>query len=89
MPRNVVVLAKHAAQIAAAEEDRSGAALTAEAVLLAEVGEVGRHDGMPADCAEALDVVAPVNLAAARANDAARPEQLVRLRRASVDLGGA
>src|SRR5437899_2557561 len=56
----------------------------AKAVLLAEVREVRRHHGIAPDRAEALG--APVDLAAARADDAALAGQLVRLGRAALDL---
>jgi len=62
------------------------AAPAAEAVLLAEVGEVGGDD-RPPDRAEAGDVGSTVDLAAARADDATLPEQLVRLGGPALELG--
>src|SRR5918992_1987482 len=49
LPADVEVLAEDAAQVAAAEEDRARAAPAAQAVLLAEVREVGRHHRPSAD----------------------------------------
>jgi hypothetical protein len=79
LPRDFVVLAKDAAQVAAAEEDRAGAVTPAQAVLLAEMREVRGDDRPAADRAEAYHVLAPVDLAAARTDDAARSEKLVSL----------
>ena len=76
VPGDVVVLAEDAAQVAAREEDRARAAPAAKAVLLAEVREVRGDDGAAADRAQALLVDAAVDLAAPRADDAARPEEL-------------
>ena len=59
----------------------------AEAVLLAEVREVGGDDCMPPDRAQARDIGATVDLAAARADDAALAEQPVRLHRPALELG--
>src|SRR5215218_7963929 len=74
LPRDVVVLAEDAAEVAPGEEDRPRAAPAAKAVLLAEVREVGG------------DVGPAVDLAAARADDAALTEQLVRLGRPALEL---
>jgi uncharacterized protein (DUF1800 family) len=78
LPRDVVVLAEHAAQVAAAEEDRSRAAATAQAVLLAEVREVRSDDGVTPDAAQPRPVGEPVDLAQARADQAATLEQAKR-----------
>jgi hypothetical protein len=82
-----VVLAEDAAEVAAGEEDRSRAAVTPQAVLFAEVREIGSDDRVPSDRAEAGDVGAPVDLAAAWTDDAALAEQLVRLGRSALELG--
>jgi hypothetical protein len=79
-PRDVVVLAEHAAEVAAAEEDGAGAPAAAETVLLAEVREVRRHDGVAPDRAEPLYVRATIHLATAGADHAALPEQLATRR---------
>jgi hypothetical protein len=86
-PRDVVVLAKDATEVASREEDRPRAAPAAQAVLLAEVREVGGDDGMPTDRAQTGDVGAAVDLAPARADDAALTEELVRLVRPALELG--
>src|SRR5215211_5067401 len=86
LPRDVVVLAEDAAEVAPGEEDRPRAAPAAKAVLLAEVREVGGDDRLPPDRAEAGDVGPAVDLAAARADDAALTEQLVRLGRPALEL---
>ena len=79
--------AEDAAKVAAGEEDRPRPAGAAQAVLLAEVREVGGDDGVAADRAQARDVGAPVDLAAARADDAALAEQLEALGGAALELG--
>ena len=86
-PRDVVVLAEDAPEVAAREEDRPRTVPAAEAVLLAEVREVGRDHRVPPDRAQTGDVGPAVDLAAARADDAALAEQLVRLRRSALELG--
>jgi hypothetical protein len=87
LPGDVVVLAEDAAEVAPGEEDRPRAAPAAQAVLLAEMREVGGDDRLPPDRAEAGDVGAAVDLAAAWADEAALAEQLVRLGRAALELG--
>jgi hypothetical protein len=88
-PGDVVVLAKDAAQIAAAEEDRARAPFPAQAALLAEVGEMGGHHGVSPDSAEARLVLEAVDLAEPRAHPAA-PAQQVRGKRCPLaQLAGA
>jgi hypothetical protein len=87
LPRDVVVLAEDAAEVAAGEEDRPRAASAAQAVLLAEVREVRGDDGVPADRTETGHVRPPVDLAAARTDDAARAEQLACLCGPALELG--
>ena len=82
-----MVLAEDAAEVAAGEEDRPRAAPAAEAVLLAEVREVGGDHRVPPDRAETGDVGSTVDLAAARADEAALAEQLVGLDRPALELG--
>ncbi|MGH3052411.1 MAG: hypothetical protein ACRDM8_05550, partial [Gaiellaceae bacterium] len=48
--------------------------------------EIGSDDRVPSDRAEAGDVGAPVDLAAARTDDAARSEKLVSLGGTSLEL---
>src|SRR5437763_14792829 len=86
-PRDVVVLAENAAQVAAGEEDRPRAATPSQAVLLPEVRKVGGDYGVASDRAEALYVVAAVDLAEPGADRAAGAEQLVGLPRAPLELG--
>jgi hypothetical protein len=58
----------------------------AQAVLLAEVREVGGDDRLPPDRAQTGGIGSTVDLAAARANDAALAEQIVRLGRPALEL---
>jgi hypothetical protein len=60
--------------------------VTPQAVLFAEVREIGSDDRVPSDRAEAGDVGAPVDLAAARTNDAALAKQLMGLGRSALEL---
>jgi hypothetical protein len=87
LPRDVVVLAEDAAEVAPREEDRPRPALATEAVLLAEVREIGGNGGLASDRAETCDVGSAVDLAAARTDEAALAEQLVRLARPGLELG--
>jgi hypothetical protein len=65
-----VVLAEHAAQVAAGEEDRARAVPPPQAVLLAKVREVRRNNSRAPDLTQALDVMQPVNPAQPRAHTA-------------------
>ncbi|HEY3189476.1 MAG TPA: hypothetical protein VGJ70_18460, partial [Solirubrobacteraceae bacterium] len=76
LPGHVEVLAEDAAQVAAAEEDRSRAAPAAQAVLFAEVREVRRDRRPAADFAEPALVGQSVDRALARADPARSAEQL-------------
>lgn len=62
MPANVKVLAKDAAQVAARKKDSSGASPTTQAILLAKVGSVTRHNGVTARLANSKLVRKAVNL---------------------------
>jgi len=68
--RDVPVLAEHAAQVAEAEEDGSGASPAPQAVFLAEVGERAGDDGVPARVAGARLAGEAVAAAVARAGAA-------------------
>jgi hypothetical protein len=70
--------AEDAGEVAAREEDRARAAPAAQAVLLAEVREVRRDDGIAPNRAEPSDVCTAIDLAARRTNHATRAEKLVR-----------
>jgi hypothetical protein len=65
-----VVLAEHAAQVAAGEEDGARAVPSPQAVLLAEVREVRRNNSRAPDPTQAFDVMQPVNPAQPRADTA-------------------
>ena len=83
-----MVLAEDAAKVAAAEEDRPGAPLATQAVLLPEVREVRRDDGQPPDAAQPRLIAEPIDLAQARADAAAILEQRERPLDAIVKLTG-
>jgi hypothetical protein len=83
-----VVLAEHAAEVAAAEEDRAGAAPAAQAVLLPKGREVRRDDRQPPHAAESGLIAEPVDLAQARADATAILEQRERAMGAVVELAG-
>jgi hypothetical protein len=74
-PRNVEVLAKDAAQIAAGEEDRAGAVPAAEAVLLAEVRKMGGDDRVAADPAQSALVPEAVHGTQPGTHSARRTQQ--------------
>ncbi len=76
---DVEVLTEDAAKVAAREEDGPRAAPAAQTVLLAEVLEVGGHDGVSPHTAGPPPIDSSVDLALAGADDAALPEQLERL----------
>src|SRR6185437_15384081 len=70
LPGDVVVLAEHAAQVAAGEEDRARAIPPPQAVLLAEMREMRCNDSRPPDPTQAFDVMQPVDPAQPRADTA-------------------
>jgi len=90
LPGDVEVLAEHAPQVAAGEEDRARAVLAAQAILLTEMREMRGDDRLPADRAQAALIGEPVDLAQPRANPApVRPEQPERQLGAGGDLPSA
>src|SRR6185437_9600445 len=70
LPGDVVVLAEHAAQVAAGEKDRARAIPPPKAVLLPEMREVRRNNSRTPDPTKAFDVTQPVNPAQPRADTA-------------------
>src|SRR5215218_6758660 len=87
LPGDVVVLAEHTAQVAAGEEDRPRAVPAPQAVLLPEMGKVGRDHGLAADGAQPIVVGQTVHLAQPRANRTALlPQQRQRLSGARFQL---
>jgi len=62
LPGDVEVLAEHAPQVAAGEEDRARAVVSAQAILLAEMREMRGDHGLPADRAQAALIGEPSTL---------------------------
>jgi hypothetical protein len=76
LPGDVVVLAEHAPQVAAGEEDGPGPLPAAEAVLLSEVRKVGADYRPSPDRAQPSVVGQPVDLAQARTDRASISAEL-------------
>src|SRR5690348_5823193 len=70
LPGDAEVLAEHAPQVAAGEEDRARAVLAAQAILLTEMREMRGDDRLPADRAQAALIGEAVDLAQLRADTA-------------------